>query len=67
MLLTPDIVGEKVLNLGTDAHAEEAFVGRATDPNILPQPYVTPGDFAAQFPQPLDTTEILAMCEEITL
>jgi hypothetical protein len=67
MLNTPDIVGEQVLNLGSDAHTEEAFVGRSTDPVILPQPYSTPTDFAAQFPQPLDTTEILAMCEEITI
>lgn len=65
MLRTPDITGEKVLNLGGEG--EEGFVAKATDPVILPQPYSTPGDFAAQFPQPLDTTEILAMCEEITL
>jgi hypothetical protein len=64
MLNTPDIVGEQVLNLG--GGPEASFVGRATDPVILPQPYVTPTDFAAQFPQPLDTLEILAMCEEIT-
>jgi hypothetical protein len=63
--ISADIVGEKVLNLGGDG--DPAFVARATDPVILPQPYVTPGDFAAQFPQPLDTTEILAMCEEITV
>jgi hypothetical protein len=65
MLNTPDLTGEKVLNLGGEG--EQGFVSRATDPVILPQPYVTPTDFSAQFPQPLDTTEILAMCEEITL
>jgi hypothetical protein len=65
MLNTPDLTGERVLNMGNEGEA--AFVSRATDPVILPQPYVTPGDFSAQFPQPLDTTEILAMCEEITL
>ena len=64
--LAGDLTGEKILNLGGGGAEEPAFVARATDPNILPQPYVTPGDFAAQFPQPLDTTEILAMCEEIT-
>jgi len=65
MITIPDITGEKVLDLGNGG--QEAFVSRATDPVILPQPYATPGDFAAQFPQPLDTTEILAMCEEITV
>lgn len=61
----PDLVGERVLNLGDSG--DGAFVSRATDPNILPQPYATPGDFAAQYPTPLDTTEIIAMCEEVTL
>lgn len=44
-----------------------SFVQRATDPVISPQPYVTPGDFDAQYPQPLDTREIIAMCEEVSL
>ncbi len=42
------------------------LVEKATDPVILPQPYVTPADFSAQYPQPLDPTEILTLCEEIT-
>lgn len=41
-----------------------AFVSKATDPNVLPQPYASPADFAAQYPTPLDTTEIIAMAEE---
>jgi hypothetical protein len=53
--------GEKVLNPSTG----EVF--RATDPAILPQPYSTPGDFSAQYPTPLDPTEIIAMCDEVTL
>lgn len=57
------MIGEQVL----DAETGGAFVARATDPVILPQPYVTPTDFAAQYPTPLDTTEIVAMCEEITM
>jgi len=57
--------GEKVLNLGEGP--DPAFVARTTDPLILPQPYSSPADFAAQFPQPLDPTEIIAMCEEISL
>lgn len=65
MLTVPDISGEQVLNLG-DQSEGGAFVARATDPNVLPQPYSSPADFAAQYPQPLDTTEIIAMCEEVT-
>ena len=59
-----DLAGEKVLNLGENSAQEPVF--RATDPVISPN-YSTPGDFAAQFPTPLDTTEFLAMCEEVTL
>lgn len=58
--------GEKVLNLGEGAEVEKTFVSRATDPVITPN-YVLPGDFAAQYPTPLDPTEFLAMCEEVTL
>jgi len=43
----------------------DPFVRRATDSiNSLA---TTPADFSAQFPQPLDTTELLIMCEEISL
>lgn len=62
-MLVPDIVGEEVLDLGGGG----SFVGKSTDPVILPQPYVLPADFAAQYPTPLDPTEIIAMCEEITI
>lgn len=55
---------EQVLNLG--GGRERAFVNRATDPVISPAA-TTPIDFAAQFPQPLDTTELVAMCEELGL
>lgn len=58
---------EKILNLGEDARVERAFVSKATDPNLYPTPYATPADFAGQYPNPLDTTELIAMCEEITL
>ena len=60
--------GEVVLNLG--GGREKAFqagmVQRANDPLMSPQPS-TPIDFAAQFPQPLDTTELITMCEELGL
>lgn len=62
-----DMSGETVLNLGADAQNERAFVAKATDPLVLPQPYVTPADFAAQYPQPLDTTELIALCEEVNM
>lgn len=60
--------GEVILNLG--ATAEKSFVSgqpvveRANDPIMSPQA-TTPIDFAGQFPQPLDTTELVAMCEEL--
>jgi hypothetical protein len=64
--LTPDLAaGEKVLDMG--AGGKTAFVSRATDPVILPQPYASPGDLAAQYPTPLDPTEVIAMCEELSV
>lgn len=56
-----------VQNGGAFADIGNPMITRATDPIILPQPYVTPADFASQFPTPLDTTEFVAMCEEIAL
>src|SRR3970040_1104968 len=60
------LIGEAILNVGEDATKEKAFVAKTTDPLILPQPYASPADFAAQYPTPLDPTEIIAMCEEVT-
>jgi hypothetical protein len=59
-------MADVIKNMG---EGEAAFIleQRATDPVILPQPYSKPGDFAAQYPQPLDPTEILTMCEEVSL
>ena len=54
-----------ILNVGQDAGAEKAFVSRATDPVM--SNVATPADFAAQFPTPLDTTEIVNLCEEVNL
>jgi hypothetical protein len=42
-------------------------VEKATDPVVTQAYVVTPADFAAQFPNPLDTTELLAMCDEISV
>jgi hypothetical protein len=60
---------EPILNVGQDANQQPAFdeamVRRATDPVIANA--ALPADFAAQYPTPLDPTEILAMCEETNL
>lgn len=53
------IAGEQVLN------PADGTVYRASDPVV--SNVATPGDFAAQYPTPLDPTEIIAMCEEINL
>lgn len=55
--------GEKVLDLGNGGNA--AFVSRATDPVV--SNVATPIDFSAQYPTPLDPTEVITMCEEINL
>ncbi len=55
---------EHVLNLG--GGPDRSFVNRADDPILSPQA-TTPIDFAAQFPQPLDTSELVVMCEELGL
>jgi len=60
-------MSDVILNLGEDAVQEKAFVAKTTDPVILPQPYSQPTDFTAQYPQPLDVTEILTMCEEVSM
>lgn len=51
----------------SNGQPQPGFVERATDPNVLPQPYSQPADFTAQYPTPLDTTEIIAMCDEVRL
>lgn len=38
-----------------------------TDPVVLLQPYTQPTDYTGQYPQPLDPTEILTQCEEISV
>lgn len=65
---------EPMLNLGEgggaidpNAVVQQAMVLRATDPTLSPTPYVSPVDFAAQYPTPLNSQEIIAMCEEVNL
>ena len=59
--------GEVVLNLGTGDRAfTQGVVQKSTDP-VFPVAPSTPIDFAAQFPQPLDTSELVVMCEELGL
>lgn len=58
---------ELVLDLGFNGRAMPGgMVTRAADPVISPA-YALPGDFDAQYPTPLNTTEIIAMCEEISV
>lgn len=52
---------------GGSVAGEELIQKTVTDPVVLLQPYTAPGDFAAQYPQPLDPTEILTECEEINV
>jgi hypothetical protein len=57
-------IGLDVTN-GKPLPVSEPVVQRATDPVV--SNVATPGDFLAQFPTPLDHTEILDLCEEISL
>ena len=61
MTVVNPLEGQAVLNPETG----DAFVARATDP--LVSNVGTPADFSAQFPTPLDPTEILTLCEEVAL
>jgi hypothetical protein len=68
--MSDTISGEKVLNMdggGAYVAGSPDLVQRATDPLILPQPYSQPTSFAAQYPTPLDTTELIDKCEEVNL
>lgn len=51
--------------LGLNVAAEPPLVQRATDPAI--SNVGTPADFTGQFPNPVDQTELLAMCEEVNM
>jgi hypothetical protein len=53
---------DSILDLGNGGGA---FVNRATDPVFTNGTPGTPIDFAAQFPQPLNTAELVTMCEEL--
>lgn len=52
---------EDMLNLGGP------LVQKATDPVLSPTPYVSPTDFSAQYPTPLNPVEVIAMCEELNV
>lgn len=65
---------EPMLNLGQEGGAidpqavvQQAMVMRATDPTLGVTPYASPIDFAAQYPTPLNSAEVIAMCEEVNL
>lgn len=58
-------MSEQILDVKDGSSFDEASVQRATDP-VLPS-VITPADFAEQYPTPLDTTELLPFCEDITV
>jgi hypothetical protein len=59
--------GIPAANINRNAPPPQSMrVSRATDPMIAPQPYYRPGDFTTEFGIPVDTTEIIALCEEIS-
>jgi hypothetical protein len=66
--LTAALEGLKSMGISEEAVqdvAKSLIAKTTTDPVVLLQPYAQPADFAAQYPQPLDPTEILTLCEEI--
>lgn len=68
------MIGEKVATFDSNGRpagayvgGQHAFVQRAvTDPNLA-IPAITPIDFSARYPTPLDPTEIWAMCSEVSM
>jgi len=58
---------ELILNLGEGARAFDAGMVQRTVADPISPNASLPGDFAAQYPTPLDTTELVTMCEEISL
>ena len=58
--------GDLVLDLGGATRGSTFQVERATDPVISPA-YALPGDFAAQYPTPVPTEEVITMCEELSM
>lgn len=66
-------LGEGLKSLGVDDEDMQREIIKSliqkttTDPVVLLQPYSAPGDFTAQYPQPLDPTEVLEYCEETTV
>ena len=59
---------ELIYNLGQveKSGADKTFVQRQND-NIYNLQPTTPQDYVAQYPIPLDTTELVVMCEEIAM
>ena len=57
--------GERVLDMRNPG-LRSGFVSRATDPLISPSVY-TPTEFGYEYPTPLDPTEIMTMCEELSV
>jgi hypothetical protein len=63
------LAGQQVADMANPGGAfvagSDALVARRVDPLVTD--VSTPIDFAAQYPTPLDPTEVIAMCEEVNL
>jgi hypothetical protein len=64
-IMTEQLVADMANPGGSFVTQSDAVVARRVDPLVTD--VSTPIDFAAQFPTPLDPTEVIAMCEEINL
>jgi hypothetical protein len=61
------VLAELRQKAGFDENNNPLIQKTETDPVVILQPYTEPADFDAQYPQPLDPTEILTECEEISV
>lgn len=57
---------EEVVKAAVEQHTA-LYTKTVTDPLVLLQPYTQPTDFTAQYPQPLDPSEVLLLCEEVNV
>jgi hypothetical protein len=65
--VSQDTIAAMRQKAGFGGNGQQVVEKTQTDPVVLLQPYSAPSDFAAQYPQPLDPTEILTECEEINV
>lgn len=68
------MIGEKVATFDSNGRpagayvgGQHAFVQRAVTDPVMAIPAITPIDYSARYPVPLDPTEIWAMCSEVSM